>query len=79
MESTGKIIGSLGIAVKQLPASSLFRVGAVILKKALANDNFDDDPPPSAAASVRAFSPPNLSPRPWRAIGTSIGQLESAA
>jgi hypothetical protein len=73
MESTGKIIASLGIAAKQLRAPSLFRVGAVILKKALANDNFDDDPPPSAAA------PPNLRPRPWRAIGTSIGQLESAA
>jgi hypothetical protein len=76
MESTEKIIASLGIAAKQLRAPSLFRVGAIILKKALANDNFDDDPPPSAAASVRAFSPSNLR---WRAIDTSIGQLESAA
>jgi hypothetical protein len=71
MESTGKIIASLGTAAKQLRAPSLFRVGAVILKKALANDNFDDDPPPSAAASARAFPPPH--PR-WRAVETSIGQ-----
>ena len=57
MESTGKII-ALDIPAKQLSASNVFRVDAILFKKALANDNFDDDPPPSASAVVRAFPLP---------------------
>jgi hypothetical protein len=57
MESTGKIT-TLDLPAKQLRAANLFRLGAVLFKRAFANDNFDDDRPPSASAAARAFPVP---------------------
>jgi hypothetical protein len=81
MEGTGRII-ALDIPAKQLRAANLFRVGALLFKKTLANDNFDDDPPPSASAPVRAFpvmkkehhNPRRILPsvHPWVACGCPL-------
>jgi hypothetical protein len=57
MENTQKII-TLEMPAKYLRAPGLFRVGAILFRKALSNENNDDDPPPSASATVRAFPPP---------------------
>jgi hypothetical protein len=81
MESTERII-ALDIPAKQLRAANLFRVGALLFKKTLANDNFDDDPPPSASAPVRAFpvtkkvnhNPGRILPflHPWVVCGSPL-------
>jgi hypothetical protein len=77
MEGTGRII-ALDTPAKLLRAPNLFRVGALLFKKTLANDNFDDDPPPSASAPVRAFPvmkkrEPQSPPHP--AVRASVGCL----
>ena len=51
MERTEKIT-AVDIPTKLLHAPHLPWLGAILLGKPIANDNFDDDPPPAASAPV---------------------------